>query len=132
MKVDAPAPEALWPLLAEAIDGLKPDFVGVQEVFRPEDLEEVKKAGSFASSFTPVHKTGLGLLTQGEIEGSWSAILPPSPLEEAEKLEQMRFLENGIPIHVAETAQDTIGVDTEEDWIAASRLFESRSRSFRE
>jgi len=58
--------------------------------------------------------------------------LPPSPLEEAEKLEQMRFLENGIPIHVAETAQDTIGVDTEEDWIAASRLFESRSRSFRE
>ena len=58
--------------------------------------------------------------------------LPPSPLEEAEKLEQMRFLENGIPIHVAETAQDTIGVDTEEDWSAASRLFESRSRSFRE
>jgi 3-deoxy-manno-octulosonate cytidylyltransferase (CMP-KDO synthetase) len=32
-----------------------------------------------------------------------------------EKLEQLRFLENGIPIHVVETAEDTIGVDTEED-----------------
>jgi 3-deoxy-manno-octulosonate cytidylyltransferase (CMP-KDO synthetase) len=41
--------------------------------------------------------------------------LPPSPLELLEKLEQLRFLENGIPIHVVETAEDTIGVDTEED-----------------
>ncbi len=41
--------------------------------------------------------------------------LPPSALEQHEKLEQLRFLENGIPITVVETAQDTIGVDTEED-----------------
>jgi 3-deoxy-manno-octulosonate cytidylyltransferase (CMP-KDO synthetase) len=41
--------------------------------------------------------------------------LPPSELEQAEKLEQLRFLENGIPIIVVETAHDTIGVDTEED-----------------
>jgi 3-deoxy-manno-octulosonate cytidylyltransferase (CMP-KDO synthetase) len=41
--------------------------------------------------------------------------LPPSELEQAEKLEQLRFLENGIPITVVETAHDTIGVDTEED-----------------
>jgi 3-deoxy-manno-octulosonate cytidylyltransferase (CMP-KDO synthetase) len=41
--------------------------------------------------------------------------LPQSPLELAEKLEQLRFLENGTPIFVAETQQDTIGVDTEED-----------------
>lgn len=41
--------------------------------------------------------------------------LPPSPLETAERLEQMRFLENGIPIAVVETPDDTIGVDTEED-----------------
>jgi 3-deoxy-manno-octulosonate cytidylyltransferase (CMP-KDO synthetase) len=39
----------------------------------------------------------------------------PSALEAAEKLEQLRFLENGIPIHVVETAEATIGVDTEED-----------------
>ena len=41
--------------------------------------------------------------------------LPPSPLEIRERLEQLRFLENGIPINVAESPYDTIGVDTEED-----------------
>lgn len=41
--------------------------------------------------------------------------LRPSPLEQTECLEQLRFLENGIPITVLETAEDTIGVDTEED-----------------
>jgi 3-deoxy-manno-octulosonate cytidylyltransferase (CMP-KDO synthetase) len=41
--------------------------------------------------------------------------LPESSLERSERLEQLRFLENGIPIHVAETPFDTIGVDTEED-----------------
>ena len=50
--------------------------------------------------------------------------LPPSPLEQTERLEQLRFLENGIPIQVAETAEDTIGVDTEEDWAAATKYFE--------
>jgi 3-deoxy-manno-octulosonate cytidylyltransferase (CMP-KDO synthetase) len=38
-----------------------------------------------------------------------------SSLERSERLEQLRFLENGIPIHVAQTPHDTVGVDTEED-----------------
>jgi len=41
--------------------------------------------------------------------------LPESSLERSERLEQLRFLENGIPIYVAETPYDTIGVDTEDD-----------------
>ena len=41
--------------------------------------------------------------------------LAPSSLEQTECLEQLRFLENGIPITVLETTEDTIGVDTEED-----------------
>jgi 3-deoxy-manno-octulosonate cytidylyltransferase (CMP-KDO synthetase) len=40
---------------------------------------------------------------------------PESPLERSERLEQLRFLENGISIHVAESPYDTIGVDTEDD-----------------
>jgi 3-deoxy-manno-octulosonate cytidylyltransferase (CMP-KDO synthetase) len=40
---------------------------------------------------------------------------PESLLERVERLEQLRFLENGIPIYVAETPFDTVGVDTEED-----------------
>jgi 3-deoxy-manno-octulosonate cytidylyltransferase (CMP-KDO synthetase) len=53
--------------------------------------------------------------------------LPPSALEQTERLEQIRFLEHGIPIYVAETAVDTIGVDTEEDWQAVNRHFEALS-----
>lgn len=41
--------------------------------------------------------------------------LPESSLEKNERLEQLRFLENGIPIYVGETPHDSIGVDTEED-----------------
>jgi len=41
--------------------------------------------------------------------------LPESSLEISERLEQLRFLENGIPIFVGETPHDSVGVDTEED-----------------
>jgi 3-deoxy-manno-octulosonate cytidylyltransferase (CMP-KDO synthetase) len=41
--------------------------------------------------------------------------LPESSLERSERLEQLRFLENGIPIHIGETPYDTVGVDTEDD-----------------
>jgi 3-deoxy-manno-octulosonate cytidylyltransferase (CMP-KDO synthetase) len=40
---------------------------------------------------------------------------PVSPLEAAEKLEQLRALENGIPIAVVKVAYDSVGVDTPED-----------------
>jgi 3-deoxy-manno-octulosonate cytidylyltransferase (CMP-KDO synthetase) len=48
--------------------------------------------------------------------------LPPSPLELTEKLEQLRFLENGIDIVVVETVTSTIGVDTEADLRAVEAL----------
>jgi 3-deoxy-manno-octulosonate cytidylyltransferase (CMP-KDO synthetase) len=41
--------------------------------------------------------------------------LSPSMLERTEKLEQLRFLENGFSLYVEPTNYDTIGVDTEED-----------------
>jgi 3-deoxy-manno-octulosonate cytidylyltransferase (CMP-KDO synthetase) len=40
---------------------------------------------------------------------------PESELERNERLEQLRFLDHGVAIHVAETPFDTVGVDTEED-----------------
>lgn len=40
---------------------------------------------------------------------------PVSPLEAAEKLEQLRALENGIPISVARVTHDSIGVDVPAD-----------------
>ena len=41
--------------------------------------------------------------------------LPQSPLEIAERLEQLRWLENGYKIRVGVTTQSTIGIDTPED-----------------
>ena len=43
------------------------------------------------------------------------AALPNGELEEAEKLEQLRALEHGIPIHVWETTHASLRIDTPED-----------------
>jgi len=53
---------------------------------------------------------------------------PESQLERSERLEQLRFLEHGVPIHVAETPFDTVGVDTEEDLRRVEEILRSKSR----
>ena len=52
--------------------------------------------------------------------------LPESVLEAAERLEQLRFLENGIPIFVGQTPYDTVGVDTEEDLQRVREIIEAQ------
>jgi 3-deoxy-manno-octulosonate cytidylyltransferase (CMP-KDO synthetase) len=50
--------------------------------------------------------------------------LPVGPLEQSEKLEQLRALENGFRIRVVETEYESLGVDTPEDWHRVSALYE--------
>ena len=51
---------------------------------------------------------------------------PESQLEQSERLEQLRFLENRVPIQVADTPYDTIRVDAPEDLRKAKEIFRNR------
>jgi len=51
---------------------------------------------------------------------------PESALEKSERLEQLRFLENGVPIYVGETPYDCVGVDTEEDLQRTAEILRQR------
>ena len=50
--------------------------------------------------------------------------LPVGPLETAERLEQLRAIENGFKIRVVETEYESLGVDTPADLERVTRLFE--------
>ncbi|MBQ9480409.1 MAG: 3-deoxy-manno-octulosonate cytidylyltransferase [Selenomonadaceae bacterium] len=51
------------------------------------------------------------------------AAMSPTPLEQAESLEQLRALENGHKIKVIISADKFIGVDTEDDLILVNKIY---------
>jgi 3-deoxy-manno-octulosonate cytidylyltransferase (CMP-KDO synthetase) len=53
--------------------------------------------------------------------------LPQGKLEQAEKLEQLRFLEHGIPIRLVETSYQGIGIDTPEDLLQMEKLLSGKA-----
>jgi 3-deoxy-manno-octulosonate cytidylyltransferase (CMP-KDO synthetase) len=58
---------------------------------------------------------------RGDVLAGWNA-LPPSSLEDLEKLEQLRLIEAAIPIHTFEVDQDCLSVDTAEQLEQARAL----------
>lgn len=74
----------------------------------------------------PRYFTHLGIYAYRKAALDCYCTLAESHLERSERLEQLRFLENGIPIYVAETPYDTVRVDTEEDLRQVERILRSR------
>jgi 3-deoxy-manno-octulosonate cytidylyltransferase (CMP-KDO synthetase) len=76
----------------------------------------------------PSYRKHLGLYAYRAGALAEIAALPPSPLERAESLEQLRWLEAGYTIWVGEAAGDSIGVDTPEDLADAERRLKEVER----
>jgi 3-deoxy-manno-octulosonate cytidylyltransferase (CMP-KDO synthetase) len=72
------------------------------------------------------YRKHLGFYAYGAAALARFSSLPPSPLETAERLEQLRFLENGVDIRVVESPSDTWSVDTAEDLARVEAFFSSR------
>jgi 3-deoxy-manno-octulosonate cytidylyltransferase (CMP-KDO synthetase) len=70
----------------------------------------------------PDYRKHLGIYAYRSVVLRDIATLSPSPLERAESLEQLRWLEAGFDLWVGEAATDSIGVDTPEDLARAERL----------
>jgi 3-deoxy-manno-octulosonate cytidylyltransferase (CMP-KDO synthetase) len=82
--------------------------------------KEKRKSGD-----APVHYKHIGLYVYRREFLLRYPALPVGPLETAERLEQLRALENGHKIRVVETEYESIGVDTPEDLERVSKLFEA-------
>jgi 3-deoxy-manno-octulosonate cytidylyltransferase (CMP-KDO synthetase) len=78
-------------------------------------------------STNPRYYKHLGLYAYRKAALDRFVSLPESALEQNERLEQLRFLENGIPIYVGETPYDTVGVDTEEDLQRVTEILARKS-----
>jgi 3-deoxy-manno-octulosonate cytidylyltransferase (CMP-KDO synthetase) len=105
-----------------------------EDVANPNAVKVVADASGralyFSRSTVPYDRDGsspkyfkhLGIYAYRKASLDQFVTMPESSLERAERLEQLRFLENGIPIYVAETAYDSVGVDTEEDLVRVQQI----------
>lgn len=127
--------QAIEPFLSDAslqVSTLKTRIRDREALLSPNVVKVVTDAAGFAVTFSrqPVPPVGseeeidlaahphfkhLGLYVYTRAFLLRLASLPPTPSEQRERLEQLRILDNGIPIKVVETPYDSIGVDTPED-----------------
>jgi 3-deoxy-manno-octulosonate cytidylyltransferase (CMP-KDO synthetase) len=110
----------------------------IEDVENPNAVKVVTEAGGRALYFSratiPFDRDGagpryykhLGLYAYRKSALDLFVSQPESTLEKSERLEQLRFLENGIPIYVGETPYDSVGVDTEEDLQRVTEILRKR------
>jgi 3-deoxy-manno-octulosonate cytidylyltransferase (CMP-KDO synthetase) len=139
--------EAIKPLLAESsllISTLKTKIANEEELKDPNVVKVVTDREGFALYFSRypipyVRDSSEFGVRSSELKTTYYkhiglyvyrkdfllkfAKMKPTPLEEAEKLEQLRVLENGYKIKVVQTKYNSIGVDTKEDLEKVRKLF---------
>ena len=117
--------------------------IGAEEAASPNVVKVVAAADGRALYFSrsavphfvggrPSYRKHLGIYAYRADALREVAALPPSPLERAESLEQLRWLEAGYAIWIGEAATDSIGVDTPADLARAENLLESANRRKRQ
>ena len=84
-----------------------------------------RRRSTAKSGGEPVHYKHIGLYVYRRDFLLRYSELPVGPLERAERLEQLRALENGHKIRVVETEYESVGVDTPEDLEKVTKLFEA-------
>lgn len=121
--------QAVLPLLKDTsvvMGTLKCRIDDTREISDPNVVKVVTDQNGYALYFSrspipypregePVYYKHIGLYVYRKDFLLRFASLPPTPLEQLEKLEQLRALENGYRIKVVETDHPAIGVDTPAD-----------------
>ena len=79
------------------------------------------------ASYPHVVHVGLYAFTRSAL--AWFAATPPGPVELAERLEQMRFLEHGRRIACVQIDSPGIGVDEPEDIAAVEAVLREQASS---
>ncbi len=119
-----------------AVASLMAPLTDPEEIANPNNVKVVvNKAGDalyFSRAVIPYPRDGQVAITYYKHLGIYAyrkealqafTQLAPSPLERTEKLEQLRYLENGYTIRLAITDKATIGIDTPEDLERARAVF---------
>jgi 3-deoxy-manno-octulosonate cytidylyltransferase (CMP-KDO synthetase) len=113
LAVRCPAEEIDNPNAVKVVTALDGRALYFSRATIPLDRDGVGSAG---------YRKHLGIYAYRKAALERFAALPPSRLERVERLEQLRLLENGIDVYVADAPRDTIGVDTEEDLVRAEAI----------
>jgi 3-deoxy-manno-octulosonate cytidylyltransferase (CMP-KDO synthetase) len=112
LKTPAPAADVHNPNAVKVVTDAAGQALYFSRATIPHDRDQTNPAYFKHLGFYGYRKPALDLFVR----------LGESSLEKSERLEQLRFLQSGVPIHVAETPYDTVGVDTEEDLLRVEQI----------
>jgi 3-deoxy-manno-octulosonate cytidylyltransferase (CMP-KDO synthetase) len=86
-------------------------------------IPRVRDAGPKQNTGNPRFFSHIGLYAFRREVLEKLVLLPPTQLEEAESLEQLRWMEHGFRIRTAESNLPSLGVDTPEDLLKIQKAY---------